>query len=82
VRSFSTPGGTVGVRCNGTTAQRVYAIPAQGYQLDETSQSGSALEVRFATDRTRVRLTVSCATGSAVRIEQRVDSKGGGGGKG
>jgi hypothetical protein len=58
---------------------KVYATPAQGYNLDETSGDGSeVLEVRFASGRTRARLSISCSTGSPVLAESRVDTSGGG----
>jgi hypothetical protein len=77
VRAFTSAGGSVGVRCRGTTPERVYATPAQGYQLDDASLHGALLEVRFDNDRNEVRLQISCSTGKAVLVQQRNDSKGG-----
>lgn len=80
VMVFTSQGGTVGVRCRGTAAERVYSTPAQGYVLDETSVNGNVLEVRFrsADGRTRVRLEISCGSGTPVLVERRVDTSGGG----
>lgn len=77
-RAFSTTGGSVGVRCLGTTPQRVYWTPAQGWVLDESATEGSVLEVRFRQGRTRSRLSISCSSGAPVVVGQRVDSRGGG----
>ncbi|MBK5306318.1 MAG: hypothetical protein JJD92_06485 [Frankiaceae bacterium] len=75
-RSFSSQGGTVGVRCRGTVAERVFATPAQGYVLDETSVEAGVLEVRFEQGRTRVRLAISCSSRTPVLVERRVDTSG------
>ena len=74
--AFSSQGGSVGVRCAGTVPRKVYATPAQGYVLDESSVEGPVLEVRFTQGRTRVRLGVSCGTGTPVLVERRVDTSG------
>jgi hypothetical protein len=78
VRAFTSSGGSVGVRCSGTTPERVYASPAQGYQLDDASVHDNLLEVRFDNDRNDVRLQISCSTGTPVLVQQRSDGKGGG----
>ena len=72
-RSFRSAGGTVGVECAGRTARLVFATPAEGFALDEQSVAGPEVEVRFEADDTRVRSTVSCASGAPVLVEQRVD---------
>ena len=77
VRSFSSSGGSVGVRCRGTVPERVYATPAQGYRLDESEVEGSALEVRFTSSSTRVRVEVGCGSGRPVLLERRADEAGG-----
>lgn len=76
---FSTTGGAVGVRCRGPVPERVYATPAQGWMLDETSVEGGVLEVRFTQGRTRSRISIACRDGAPVAAERRVDSSGGGG---
>lgn len=73
---FSTTGGSVGVRCRGRVPQRVYATPAQGWLLDETSLEGGLLEVRFTRGGTRSRIGIACRTGAPVVAERRVDSSG------
>jgi cytoskeletal protein RodZ len=77
ITPFRTTGGSVGVRCRGTEPQRVYATPAQGWVLDETSTEGGVLEVRFTKDRTRSRIGISCGSGTPVVVERRVDTSGG-----
>ncbi|MDT7547226.1 MAG: hypothetical protein QOE99_3336 [Actinomycetota bacterium] len=77
VRAFSSAGGSVGVRCRGTTPERVYATPAQGYQLDDASLHGAMLEVRFDNDRNEVRMQISCSTSKPEVVQLRNDSKGG-----
>jgi hypothetical protein len=78
LKAFTSQGGTVGVRCRGRVAVKIYATPAQGYNLDETSEDAEVLEVRFASGRTRVRLGISCGSGTPVLVENRVDTSGGG----
>jgi hypothetical protein len=78
VRVFTSAGGSVGARCRGRTPERVYATPAQGYRLDESSIEGGVLEVRFESDRTRVRLEIACASSGPVLAEQRTEPRHGG----
>ena len=72
-RTFTSAGGTVGAECRGTVPRLVYATPADGYALDERSVEGSELEVRFEAGETRVKLTISCASGSPVLVDEDVD---------
>ena len=76
VRVFSSTGGSVGVRCVGGVPEQVYVTPAPGYGLDETSREGAALEVRFESGRTRVRLTLGCADGAPALLDRRTDTSG------
>lgn len=71
--SFRSQGGTVGVQCAGATPSLLYATPADGYALDERSVEGSELEVRFEAGQRRVKLTLSCATGSPRLVDEEVD---------
>ena len=75
-RVFTSAGGTVAVRCSGSVPEQVYATPAQGWVLDETSREGSTLETRFESGRTRVRMTVGCSGGGPVLLDSRTDSRG------
>jgi hypothetical protein len=75
VKAFDSQGGSVGVRCRGTAPEQVYASPAQGYRVDESSVSGSTLEVRFESSTTDVRMKVSCSSGSPVLTENRADPR-------
>ncbi|MCW2615492.1 MAG: hypothetical protein JWN08_2486 [Frankiales bacterium] len=76
--AFRSPGGTVGLQCTGTTAQLLYATPADGYALDERSVSGSGVEVRFEGRGTRVRMELSCADGTPRLVDVRTDDRSGG----
>jgi len=78
-RTFSLTGGTVSVRCRGTAAELVYALPAQGFALDERSVSGSTAEVRFENDALRSRIEVTCSSGTPVVSDRRVEERSGGG---
>lgn len=78
-RTFSLTGGTVSVRCRGTAAELVYALPAQGFALDERSVSGATAEVRFENDALRSRIEVTCAGGTPVVSDRRVEERSGGG---
>ena len=71
--SFRSSGGTVGVQCSGTAPSLLYATPADGYALDERSVEGSELEVRFEAGERRVKLTISCASGSPRLVEEETD---------
>lgn len=71
--SFRSQGGTVGVQCSGATPSLLYATPADGYALDERSVEGSDLEVRFEAGERRVKLTISCASGSPRLVDEEVD---------
>ena len=75
---FTSRGGSVGVRCHGTSPELVYRTPAQGYELDETSVEAGVLEIRFVSGRTRARLGISCSSTTPVLVENRVDTSGGG----
>jgi hypothetical protein len=66
----------VGVRCNGGVPQRVYATPAQGWVLDESSIESGVLEVRFEQGRTRSRIGIRCSGSNPVVVERRVDTSG------
>lgn len=72
-RTFRSQGGTVAAQCSGTVPRMVYATPADGYALDERSVEGSELEVRFEAGETRAKLTISCASGSPVLVDEDVD---------
>lgn len=72
-RTLNSAGGSVGVDCAGTTVRILFAQPAAGYALDKREQSGSQAEVRFEGGGQRVRLEVSCASGSPVLVRTRTD---------
>jgi hypothetical protein len=86
VRSFSSDGGSVGARCRGAVPEQVYATPAQGYRLDQSSVQGDILEVRFESSSTKVRLEIGCRSGTPYLADRRTDTSGsgdsGGSGKG
>ena len=78
VRVFTSQGGSVGARCRSGVPERVYATPAQGYSLDESSVEGGVLEVRFESDSTRVRLEIGCGAGGPVLVGRRTQPRSGG----
>lgn len=67
-RSFNFDGGSVGVRCRGTAPEQVYASPAQGYRLDESSVKGSTLEVKFESGSVHAQLKIGCDSSSPVLL--------------
>ncbi len=67
VASFQTVGGSLGVRCAGTTPQEVFATPAQGYRFGAPSISGTLLEVEFTSSESVVVAAVDCAGGTPVQ---------------
>jgi hypothetical protein len=61
------------VGCTGTTVRIVFARPAAGFALDKREVAGSTAEVRFEGAGQRVRIDVSCASGTPVLARTRVD---------
>jgi hypothetical protein len=82
VRAFPSAGGTVGMSCSGQVARLLYATPADGYTLDEQSATGDAVEVRFESDSSRVRLELTCRNGAPALLGERTDPARGGSGHG
>ncbi|ODU00574.1 MAG: hypothetical protein ABS81_23245 [Pseudonocardia sp. SCN 72-86] len=58
------PGGTVVVRCEGTTPRIVSASPAQGFELKDSDGDGT--RVRFDGDDIEVDVRLSCVNGTPV----------------
>ena len=77
--TFRSTGGTVGAQCAGRVPRLLYATPAEGYALDESSVEGTELEVRFESESARARLTIGCATGTPTLVDDRVDPRNEGG---
>jgi len=66
------------MQCTGTTARLLYVTPADGYALDERAVSGPQVEVRFQTDQTRVRMQLTCSSGSPRLVDVRTEAGSGG----
>jgi hypothetical protein len=69
-RTFSSRGGSVGVRCDGASPSLVYASPANGYTVLERRSDGGRVEVRFAkggVEDEAARIRVGCVNGTPVR---------------
>jgi cytoskeletal protein RodZ len=69
-RTFSSRGGSVGVRCDGASPSLVYASPANGYTVLERRSDGDRVEVRFAkggAEDEAARIRVGCVNGTPVR---------------
>ena len=77
--TFRSTGGTVGAQCAGSVPRLLYAAPADGYALDESSVEGVELEVRFESESARARLTISCAGATPRLVDDRVDARSGSG---
>jgi len=70
---YALVGGTVAVRCTGTTIELRYATPAAGFGIDGTPKTGPAdIDVRFKGDDGESRVRVSCVAGAPQeQIEER-----------
>lgn len=69
-RTFSSRGGSVGVRCANGSASLVYATPANGYTVLERKEDGDRVEVRFGKDGEEdeaARIRVGCSGNTPVQ---------------
>lgn len=79
-QTFVLTGGSVRVRCTGTTAQRLSSSPAPGYAMDIRSSGPQLVEVRFDAASHRSELKATCSAGGAITAEPREEDHGGSGG--
>jgi hypothetical protein len=69
-RTVSLAGGTVAIRCTGTSAALLYATPADGYASEVKHRGPDKVEVEFDGDRGRSRVEARCSGGN-VQLETR-----------
>jgi hypothetical protein len=69
--SYTLEGGSIGVRCTGSTIELVYSSPAQGFGSEVNSSGPSEVDVRFESDSHRSRIKVQCSAGTPVVTDQR-----------
>lgn len=60
------PGGTVVVRCEGSTPRIVSASPAQGFELKDSGSDDGRPRVRFEGDDIEVDVRLTCTNGTPV----------------
>ncbi|MEY2464474.1 MAG: hypothetical protein QOH64_2612 [Acidimicrobiaceae bacterium] len=72
--SYNLQGGSIGVRCSGSSIALVYSSPAPGFSAEVESAGPSEVDVRFESDNHRSRIKVQCSSGSPVVTDQREES--------
>jgi hypothetical protein len=72
--SYNLQGGSIGVRCTGSSIALVYSSPAPGFSAEVESAGPSEVDVRFESDNHRSRIKVQCSSGSPVVTDQREES--------
>jgi hypothetical protein len=72
--SYNLQGGSIGVRCTGSSIALVYSSPAPGFSAEVESAGPSEVDVRFESDNHRSRIKVKCSSGSPVVTDQREES--------
>jgi hypothetical protein len=72
-RTISTRGGVVCARCVGGEPRLVYATPADGYRIKDSSDE----RVRFENESDEIEIQLGCDTRNRVTAEIRQDESGG-----
>jgi hypothetical protein len=73
--TYNLQGGSIGVRCAGTTIELVYSSPAPGFTADVNSSGPQQVDVRFESDEHRSRINVQCPSGSPVVVDEREEPR-------
>jgi hypothetical protein len=78
-QTYVLTGGSVRVRCTGTTVQRLSSSPAPGFAMEIRSSGPQEVDVRFDAAAHRSELKASCSATGAIMAEPREEDHGGGG---
>ena len=70
--TYNLRGGSVGVRCEGTSIALLWATPSSGFTVIVNHDGPEAVDVRFEADHHRSRLDADCQTGE-LAAEPRED---------
>jgi hypothetical protein len=68
--TYNLEGGSIGVRCTGSTIELVYSSPAPGFSTEVDHSGPEEVDVRFENDDHRSRIKVQCSGGNPV-VESR-----------
>jgi hypothetical protein len=72
---YNLQGGSIGVRCTGSTIELVYNSPAPGFTADVNSAGPGEVDVRFENDDHRSRIKVQCSGGGPVVTDEREEPR-------
>lgn len=77
-RTYTMVGGTAQIRFTATSVTIVYARPAAGFEIDDESEDGTTVRVRFRSDTHESRLEAWWDGGPHDSVQEKADSSGDG----